>query len=238
MPGITVENYEADALLTEEDAQKIAAGSTIEIVLKSEPVSAPPKQAQNLLNKEMERTILLDINLLKMTDGVPERIPTVDSPLTLTFDVPEKYRNETREFFVIRLHEQADGTYSASTLKDLNPEPDKVTIETDRFSVYSLVYKNAQDSSPSTTEHNTEISSTEKNKTTSKQKQTSIGRRNTSSRHTSSKKGTKASTHNSTVSYKDTASTGDQKYDISSLLSLLSGSLICAGMLLTRHLRR
>ena len=105
MPGITVENYEADALLTEEDAQKIAAGSTIEIVLKSEPVSAPPKQAQNLLNKEMERTILLDINLLKMTDGVPERIPTVDSPLTLTFDVPEKYRNETREFFTNRLTE-------------------------------------------------------------------------------------------------------------------------------------
>ncbi|MFR1768238.1 MAG: hypothetical protein ACLSW5_03180 [Anaerostipes sp.] len=101
-----------------------------------------------------------------------------------------------------------------------------------------LTEEDAQDSSPSTPEHNTEISSTEKNKTTSKQKQTSIGRRNTSSRHTSSKKGTKASTHNSTVSYKDTASTGDQKYDISSLLIPLSGSLICAGMLLTRHLRR
>lgn len=244
-PGIAVENDVADALLTEEDTQKIAAGSTVDIVLKSEPVSSPSKKIEALLNQEMERTsvqpaMLLDINLLKVTDGVEEKIPAVGTPLMLTFDVPEEYQREGREYLVIRLHQQDNGTYDTDTLKDLNPDPDKVTIETDRFSIYSLVYKDAQESSTSTTEQRPVNSSTEENKTTSKQKQTSIGRRSTSSKATVSKKEASASKrkHSSSVSYKKTASTGDQRGDLSSLFMVLSGSLICSGVLLTRRLKR
>lgn len=243
VPDLAVENGAADALLTEEDTQKIASGSTVEIVLKSEPVSSPSKKIESLLNQEMERTsvqpaMLLDINLLKVTDGTEEKIPTVGTPLMLTFDVPEEFQKEGREYLVIRLHEREDSTYETDTLKDLNPDPDKVTIETDRFSIYSLVYKDAQDSSDATTEQNTGNSSAQENKTTSGQKQTSIGRRSTSSKPTVSKKETSASKNSSSASYKKTASTGDQKDDLSSLLMVLSGSLICVGALLTRRLKR
>lgn len=243
VPDMTIENNIADELLTEEDSQKIADGSTVEIILKSEPVSSPSKKIEDLLNKELKRTsaqqaMLLDINLLKVTDGTEEKIPTVGTPLMLTFDVPEEYQREGREYLVIRLHQREDGTYETDTLKDLNPDPDKVTIETDRFSIYSLDYKDTQDSSDTTTEQNTENSSTGENMTTSKQKQTSIGRRSTSSKATVSKKETSAPEHSNAVSYKKTASTGDHRDDLSSLFMVLSGSLICSGVLLTRRLKR
>lgn len=249
-PGITLGNIETDSLLTAEDKEKINTGSSIEIVLKSDPVSDPPENINKLLEKEMIRTntqqaAVLDINLMKITDDIEEKIPTLDTPLRLTFDIPEEHQKDGRQFQVIRIHEESDGSYTAATLENLSTDPGKVTIETDCFSVYSLVYKDSQTPDTATTattatastdrnKNTSESKNTSENKNISKNKQTTIGKRSIS-KNTASKKGTSNSGSRSSGSVGNTAHTADTHRNLPSFLLLLSGSLICGGFLLKKR---
>lgn len=198
-PAIALENNNADRLLTEEDREKMNTRSSVEIILKSDPVSAPPDDISKLLKKEMERTqtqpaVILDINLMKVIDA----------------------------------------------LDNLSTEPDKVTIETDRFSFYTLVYKDLQNpgtaatASASATESTSSggHSQTSDGKNTSGSRKTAIGKRSVSQK-ASSKKSSSGSDSKSGGSgfLGSIARTADSSWNISSLLLILSGSVICAGFL-------
>lgn len=238
-PGVALESSNADHLLTEEDREKMNTGSSVEIVLSSAPVSDPPIDISNLLEEEMDRTrtqpaVLLDINLMKVVDDVPENIHTLNSPLRLTFDIPEEYQKENRQFQVIRIHEEANGSFSADTLNNLSTEPDKVTVETDRFSVYSLVYKDVKNSDTASTAAPESTSSG--NKTTSDKKRTGIQRPSVSKKDSAKKSTAKSESKTGrSGSHGKAASTADTHRGISSLLLVFSGSLICAGFLVKRQ---
>lgn len=235
-PGVALENSDADHFLTKEDREKINTGSSVEIVLNSAPVSDPPVDISKLLEREMDRTqtqpaVILDLNLMKVIDDVPESIHTLASPLRLTFEVPEEYRKENRQFQVIRIHEESDGIYSADTLNNLSTEPDKVTVETDRFSVYSLVYKDVKNQDTASTASPENTSSSTKN--TSKKKHTTIQKRSVSKKDSSKTSTAKSDSRaGRSGSHGQTADTADTHRGISSLLLVLSGSLICAAFLL------
>lgn len=242
VPGILVENNDADCFLTEDDRQLIANGSTVEIVLKSDAVSAPSDEIQELLNKEIKRTqsepaVTFDINLLKVIDGIPEKIPTSSSPLRLTFDIPAEYQKEGRQFQIIRIHQNDDGSFDAAVLNNLGTDSEKITIETDRFSIYSLIYKDAQapDASTSASASSSEVSTVSTSAhgitNTSKSRQSAIKKRSVAKKNSSKKTHSSDSQGQNSGSFSETATTADTHRDISSLLLILSGSLICTGFL-------
>jgi len=85
--------------------------------------------------------LLLDIELWTTVNGAStKQITELPSQLArmVTINIPEEYRMSNRVFTVIRLH---DGI--ADELPDLDNDPNTITISTDKFSYYALVYEDA-----------------------------------------------------------------------------------------------
>ncbi len=143
----------ADMVLTQAEKQQVTAGTNIRIVLevKDAPgsVSATDKALlETALNSSAAREYTLgqylDISLYKVVGDSRSAIAETDRKITITIDVPDNLRNtdgtKTRTFAVIRAH---DGR--AELLADLDDNADTITIETDRFSTYAIVYKDTAD---------------------------------------------------------------------------------------------
>ena len=141
------ENLE-DTVLTAAEKQQKADGADIRIELDVKVAAAEADAADRALVEEALRGsaagyILgqyLDINLYKVIGDSRTAITQTDGKITVRIDVPESLKNtdstRTRIFAVIRAH---DG--KAQLLADLDQNADTITIETDRFSTYAIVYK-------------------------------------------------------------------------------------------------
>lgn len=141
------ENLE-DTVLTAAEKQQKADGADIRIELDVKVAAAEAGAADRALVEEALRGsaagyILgqyLDINLYKVIGDSRTAITQTDGKITVRIDVPESLKNtdstKTRTFAVIRAH---DG--KAQLLADLDQNADTITIETDRFSTYAIVYK-------------------------------------------------------------------------------------------------
>nr|MCR4589287.1 InlB B-repeat-containing protein [Lachnospiraceae bacterium] len=75
----------------------------------------------------------LYMTLIKSIDGMVETVEELNSPMEITLNIPEEYRNADATFCIVRDHNgQVD------VLTDLDDDPDTITIKTDRFSPYAL----------------------------------------------------------------------------------------------------
>ena len=136
----------ADAVLTPEEKQAAESGTDIQIILTVEDaaasVSAEDKKAVEAALGEFTTGQYLDISLLKIVGEVQNKISETAGTIRITMSVPDSLKNtdtgKNREFAVIRVHNG-----EAVVLKDLDADADTVTIETDRFSTYVLVYNDA-----------------------------------------------------------------------------------------------
>lgn len=139
----------ADMVLTKEEKQKAAGGTDIRIVLDvkdaSTVVSAADKTlVEKALNGPQAKGYTLgqylDISLYKVIGDSRNIITETNGKLTVTIDVPDSLKNtdavKTRTFAVIRVHNG-----KAELLPDLDSNADTITIKTDRFSTYAVVYK-------------------------------------------------------------------------------------------------
>ena len=83
----------------------------------------------------------------KVDDKEAVQLSPTFYPVQFTLEIPKDLQKSDREYAMVRLHE---GT--AEVLKDLDEEAGTITFETDRFSYYTLVYKDLEDetSRPST----------------------------------------------------------------------------------------
>ena len=139
----------ADMVLTEKEKQQAAAETTIRIVLDVKDASAAVSAADKTLveaalNSSTAKGYTLgqylDINLFKVVGDSRTAITQTKEKITVTIAVPDRLKNtdgtKTRTFAVLRVH---DG--KAQLLADLDQEADTITIETDRFSTYAVVYK-------------------------------------------------------------------------------------------------
>lgn len=150
--GATSEVVVADAdnalasLLTEEDQAALDRGSSVVFSLNVAPHDPAPEEESVLADAARDGSYSfaqhLDISLSKIVDGAAAPLTTLPAPLRLAIDVPDEFLawDEPLEFAVIRVHEGADGTLEAVVLPDVDDDPATVTIETDAFSTYSLVY--------------------------------------------------------------------------------------------------
>lgn len=144
-PSLSVSDDEEeliDSVFTE--AEK-ASGLYLEVKITADTVeiSALPaderKSIEEIVSEsDLEIVSVLDINIFKILGVDETQITELDKPLTLTISIPEAFRNSNRSFYIIRVH---DG--KIDILKDLDNDPDTVTFETDKFSVYTLAYENA-----------------------------------------------------------------------------------------------
>lgn len=140
----------ADIILTEEEKAKVENGTDIRVILDI-------KDAQNIADSDekaaVEKTLsentsvqgydvgqYLDISLYKVIGTERSAILETSKKLTVVIAVPDSLKSKDsgkpRTFAVIRVHDGA-----AEVLKDLDDDADTITIETDRFSAYVIVYK-------------------------------------------------------------------------------------------------
>lgn len=139
----------SDIVLTTEEKQQAAAGTDIKIVLDVKnatvSVSAADKTVvETALGSSLAKGYTLgqylDFSLYKVVGNSRNSITNTSGKITVTIDVPDSLKNtdrtKTRTFAVIRVH---DGR--ATLLTDLDNLEGTITIETDCFSTYAIVYK-------------------------------------------------------------------------------------------------
>ena len=134
------------AVLTTEDKDLVKAGTDIKIILDIDNIDASVSQSdkQATTDKADGYSVgqYLDINLYKLIGENKEKISKTNGKIRIVIAVPESVKNtdskKTRSYAVVRVH---DGV--ADLLTDLDNDESTITIETDRFSTYALVYKDS-----------------------------------------------------------------------------------------------
>lgn len=147
--GISTSEKELeDMLLTDSEKQQVEKGTDIKIILHvqdaKDTVSVSERSAVEAELNDYSMGQYLDISLYKLVGEHRSDITETEKKITITIAVPDSLKNtdskKTRTFAVIRVH---DG--KAELLNDLDNSEDTITIETDRFSTYALVYKDVAD---------------------------------------------------------------------------------------------
>ena len=142
----------ADIILTEEEKGQIGNGTDIKFILNvkdaGDTVSSGDRTAVqqaldgNTVVKGFSVGQYLDISLFKVIGDTRSAISQTARKLTIVINVPESLKSKDstkpRTYAIIRVH---DGV--TEVLADLDGDADTVTIATDRFSAYALVYKEA-----------------------------------------------------------------------------------------------
>lgn len=138
--------------LTPEEKAAVENGASLDIILSvedaGETVSTEDKQAAEAVLNDTEYTVgmYLNIDLLKLINGQHVgNITEINSPIHVTIEVPDELQSSNREFVIVRIHNG-----KAEILEDIDDDTDTITIATDKFSTYSIAYKDTEDSNPST----------------------------------------------------------------------------------------
>ncbi len=134
----------AAVVLTDAERQSVKSGTDVKILLivedASDIVSSQDKAAMDHEKGKYEIGQYLDISLVKIVGESREEIVKTNGMVRITISVPDELKNvsstQTREFAVIRVHNG-----EAVILNDLDTDEDTVTIETDLFSSYALLYR-------------------------------------------------------------------------------------------------
>lgn len=143
-------------LLTEEEKQQMAGGVNIRIVLAVEDagssVSEEDRAAVDGALGSYTTGQYLDISLFKVVGDNQSRIPETARKIRITIAVPEglKVLGGVQEYAVIRVHNG-----EVCILPDLDSDADTITIETDRFSTYVIVYQDRAEAAANDSAQNT-----------------------------------------------------------------------------------
>ena len=154
-PEVEISDDEKKALeedvFTDDDEAAIENGDNVKVIMNVEGVSEEDVSADDFAEikaflddfEGCEIAEYADITLTKITeDGVTgdeiksEAISEINNPIKLVIDIPESLHKAGRIFSVIRLH---DG--KAELLNDTDQSDETVTILTDKFSLYVLIYR-------------------------------------------------------------------------------------------------
>lgn len=150
----------ADAVLTEEEKRMVENGANIKILLTVEDagntVSAEDKQKVEAASGEYVIGQYLNIELLKVINGSRSNITATNQPIPIVISIPDNLKGTgNRTYAIIRVH---DGV--VTVLKDMDDNSNTITIETDLFSTYAIVYAEEEATNAgSKTEEETTIAS-------------------------------------------------------------------------------
>ncbi len=171
-PTITVRNSKAelaDKLLSDTEKDSVKAGADVDIYLTEEDITdsisdSDKKLIENALNDGEVAGLYLDVNLYKKV-GNAEPVQITDTngySIKLGINLPDNLINKdskvTRSYRVLRLHA---GSVKEVTSSYNNSEK-IVDTESDRFSIFAIIYKDV-------TEEKTTTEDPEKEKTTTEE---------------------------------------------------------------------
>ncbi len=140
---LAVEN----AVLTPEQLEIVNNGETIEIRIDVKDISGQvPEQDKKVVEsgvKEYQKEVpgltlgtYVDISMfIKIGEGDWNAITTTREPIEIVIEIPENLQEKDREYVIIRAH---DGVHTI--MKDMDDNPDTITINTDMFSSYAIAY--------------------------------------------------------------------------------------------------
>ena len=138
--------------LTDKEKSAFESGDDLDIILRIEDandtVTAEDRQATEAAIADTDYTVggYLDVELIKRINGVEVgKIPEIDSPIRVTIEIPEDLRGSHRAYAIVRV-------YNGKTdiLEDIDNDPNTITILTNKFSTYSIVYLDTKPSNPAT----------------------------------------------------------------------------------------
>lgn len=132
----------AEAVLTQEEKESVTDGVSIKIILTvNDATDTVPEEDKAKVEAAVNGLAgyrlgqYLDVNLLKIIGDMQTKITETNTPITVMFELPEALRGYGRNYSVIRVH-----SGEAAVLPDSDNDINTITIETDRFSTYALVY--------------------------------------------------------------------------------------------------
>ncbi len=134
----------ANAALSEDDKQQVAAGNNIKIRLVVKDIGGTvPEGDKNLVEASLgdKYTVgqYLDVELIKELNGNRTNITQTQGLIQIIITIPDGMKGNNRTYAIMRVH---NGVVDILADKDANP--DTITIETDRFSTYTLVYEESK----------------------------------------------------------------------------------------------
>ena len=154
----------SDKVLTKEEKEQVANGESAEVYLEvkdiSDTVSKTDKEKVETAKGDAELGMYLDLSLYKkIGNDDPKKVANTNGTVTITIEVPTKLVNKdsgvTRTYQIVRVH---NGKAEVIKCK-YDAEAGTITFETDKFSTYALVYKDAAKSTGTNTNTNTNSNS-------------------------------------------------------------------------------
>lgn len=139
------------AVFGDDYAALVAAGYKLDVVMtvKDETaVSAEDKAlVEGALSGDMHIGLLIDVSLVMTKDGVSSVVANSSKPVSFVIGVPDSIIADGRTYSVIRVHngaaEDIGGTYDAANKT--------ITVSSDKYSTYAVVYKDAPAPKPQPT---------------------------------------------------------------------------------------
>lgn len=132
--NVSVKGLENAVTFTDEE---LALGAQVEIEIATLDEKDVPKEDLASLEAHFKDAkplvYFLDISLYKVIGDNADSVRILDHPITISFTLPESFKNTP--FNLVRIH---DGEVDVLTYT-YDPETNTVTFETDRFSTYALV---------------------------------------------------------------------------------------------------
>lgn len=137
----------ANAVLSPEHIQLVNDGESIEIRVDVKDISQLVSQQDKDIiesglvkyQEEVPDLVLgryVDISMfMRLGEGDWDAVTSTKEPIDVVIGVPEDMQEEGREFYIIRAHE---GEHTL--MRDLDEEPDTITVSTDKFSSYAIAY--------------------------------------------------------------------------------------------------
>ncbi len=150
LPQISTDLEEQqDSLFTEDDKESILHGLDVSYKLIMEnaddTVSADTAESVENYVSDWEIAQYIDILMMKYTGSSEQSITEIPSEIEIVINIPDSLKKTGRIFSVLRTHENADGSLELTGLTDLDDSDDTVTIRTGKFSIYTLLYSDEQD---------------------------------------------------------------------------------------------
>lgn len=95
--------------------------------------------------KEVVLAQYLDLSVILKADNTElGNVNQLDGKVNFTIAVPETLKKDGRNFFVICVHENPDGTYNVEKLPATFNADGTLSVSTDKFSTYALAYEDAK----------------------------------------------------------------------------------------------
>ena len=144
-PGITIHKgllYEA--IMNDEDVKEIIEeGHNAKIVFDVEAIELDEEELEKIKENASGDLIAFSVNAtikLYSDSAFVKAITTSDKKITFTVRVPKEYVKKGRNFTIVRKHIDEDGTVIYESFKDEDNDDKTITISSDKFSEFTIVY--------------------------------------------------------------------------------------------------